>query len=117
MVLGQPNCEPTMTCRGTSHWHTVPPLVRLTPHSLQQRSTLNTSPRCKLLGQLSGLTGWTCLVGDASFYVPVHKSHTASAVFCWPVKCITGYPLFQTREFTYNPQKFCRLRPVCCTSR
>lgn len=83
MVLGQPSCEPTMTCRGTFHWHTVPPLSRLAPHSLQQRST---SPRCKLLGQLSGLTGWTCLVGDASFYVPVRKSHTASAVFCWPVR-------------------------------
>lgn len=50
-----------------------------------QRST-DASTRCKLLGQLSGLTGWTCLVGDAGFCVPVRKSHEASAVFCWPVK-------------------------------
>lgn len=32
---------------------------------LPSRGALNTSTRCELLGQLSGLTGWTCLVGDA----------------------------------------------------
>lgn len=39
MVLGQPSCGPTVTCRGISHWQAVLPLVRLTPHAPRQRST------------------------------------------------------------------------------
>lgn len=80
MVLGQPSCEPTMTCKGISHWQ---PVVRLTPHTPQQRSTEYQhqvrAARSVVRSDWLDLPGGRCLG-----FVSLHASHTR------PQLCFVG---------------------------
>lgn len=107
MGLGQPSCEPGSPLTATS-----------------RGGALDASTRCKLPGgQLSRLTGQTCLVGDGA-QVTCGLSCVLLAREGFALRCVFGCPLFQIRERTHNSHNSassvscelwgCDLRPVCC---